>query len=209
MYRMMWDYFFPEEDDSQRRQVSCKGLFVWAFLASAQLLMELEPIRETCFWGDRFRSYLFVWKCYDFWNGLFKSELLRLPPIARHASNPVRFFSLLCPTVLISDIFLWDKRKFGEFQHQLDLEEQEGSLLVLTLLLLAAILSENTIFLGNQVQLYLRQQMSRVCKAYMVTTYRWVSWDIISRWGKHLHHSFKTYTKSPYTSKNKPFKKAS
>lgn len=82
------------------------------------------------------------------------------------------FSSLLCPTVLISDIFVWDKRKFGEFQHQLDLEEQEDSLLVLMLLLLAAILSENTIFLGNQVQLYLRQQMSRICKAYMVTTYR-------------------------------------
>ncbi len=25
MYRMMWDYFFPEEDDSQRRQVSQKS----------------------------------------------------------------------------------------------------------------------------------------------------------------------------------------
>jgi hypothetical protein len=28
---MMWDYFFPEEDDSQRRQVSCKVLFVLCF----------------------------------------------------------------------------------------------------------------------------------------------------------------------------------
>ena len=72
--------------------------------------------------------------------------------------------------------FYWEKRKFGEFQHQLDLEEQEGSLLVL-MLLLAAILSENMSFLGNQVQLYLRQQISRVGKAYTVTTHRWVNWN--------------------------------
>jgi len=40
------------------------------------------------------------------------------------------------------------------------------------MLLLAAILSENMSFLGNQVQLYLRQQISRVGKAYTVTTHR-------------------------------------
>jgi len=45
------------------------------------------------------------------------------------------------------------------------------------MLLLAAILSENMSFLGNQVQLYLRQQISRVGKAYTVTTHRWVNWN--------------------------------
>src|SRR6185503_18604632 len=86
-------------------------------------------------------------------------------------ADPVPFFSLLCPKSLFPIFFYWEKRKFGEFQHQLDLEEQEGSLLVL-MLLLAAILSENMSFLGNQVQLYLRQQISRVGKAYTVTTHR-------------------------------------
>ena len=87
-------------------------------------------------------------------------------------ADPVPFFSLFCPKSLFPIFFFyWEKRKFGEFQHQLDLEEQEGSLLVL-MLLLAAILSENMSFLGNQVQLYLRQQISRVGKAYTVTTHR-------------------------------------
>jgi hypothetical protein len=65
-----------------------------------------------------------------------------------------------------------EKRKFGEFQHQPGLEEQEGSLLVSMLLLLAAILSEIMNFLGNQVQLYLHQQMFQVGKVYSAITHR-------------------------------------
>jgi len=69
-------------------------------------------------------------------------------------------------------LFLGGKRKFGEFQHRPVLEEQEGSLLVSMLLLLAAILSEIMSFLGNQQQLYLRQQMSQVGKVYSAITHR-------------------------------------
>jgi hypothetical protein len=78
MYRMMWDYFFPEEDDSQRRQVVCKFYFHYQFVLRVLI------------------SYIYH--------------------------------------------FCWDERKFGEFQHRLDLKEQEDSLLVWMLLPPAAVM---------------------------------------------------------------------
>jgi hypothetical protein len=65
MYRMMWDYFFPEEDDSQRRQVSCKSQFSLAstslYLTSnvmganrTSLLVRIPFLPSICLKSDGF-----------------------------------------------------------------------------------------------------------------------------------------------------------
>ena len=61
MYRMMWDYFFPEEDDSQRRQVSSKSRFIknsMFLLSTPSLSFSLDII---------FISDNFDWVKKDIW----------------------------------------------------------------------------------------------------------------------------------------------
>lgn len=61
MYRMMWDYFFPEEDDSQRRQVINAILFpslLWSLVSLfliyvSFLLGEKEVWRVSTSTGPR------------------------------------------------------------------------------------------------------------------------------------------------------------
>ena len=185
MYKMMWEYFFPEEDDSQRRQVSCKSQFGLASTGFCLTSNAMGANQRSLLVRSPFLPSICL-KSDGFWNELLKGDLLRFLPDVLWSQAETRGTQTNLSYILISTFF-GEKRKFGEFQHRPVLEEQEGSLLVSMLLLLAAILSEIMSFLGNQQQLYLRQQMSQVGKVYSAITHRWVKWNICTICSLHMH----------------------
>lgn len=104
----MWEYFFPEEDDSQRRQVSWKSQFGLASTGFCLTSNAMGANQRSLLVRSLFLPSICL-KSDGFWNELLKGDLLRFRPDVLWSQAETRATQTILSYILISTFFWGEK----------------------------------------------------------------------------------------------------